>query len=357
MPHIGRQRDDDLGLRRVRVLVVDDSAFMRRAISFLLKTDPEIEVVGTARDGLEALEKIGSLDPDLITLDIEMPRMDGLTALKHIMEEHPLPVLIVSSLTTEGADATLTALELGAVDFIPKDLSCTSLDIVRIRHSLLEKVKAIAKRGLRRSSGRPKILTPPPERKFEVVAIGASTGGPMSLREVLSKLPADLPAGVLVVQHMPPKFTRSLAERLDSTTTFEVREAVDGDEVVPGRVLLAPGGRHMRVRRKGEVEVDEEPVRALYRPSVDELMASVAEHYGPCGIGVMMTGMGCDGRRGMKVLKEKGGYIIAQDEASCVVYGMPKAIVEDGLADAILPLDEIPGYISGLLRGNRSRTC
>ncbi|HDH99898.1 MAG: chemotaxis response regulator protein-glutamate methylesterase [Candidatus Latescibacterota bacterium] len=337
------------GAGRVRVLVVDDSAFMRRAISTVLESDPEIEVVGTAGDGLEALEKVKSLDPDLVTLDIEMPRMDGLTVLKHIMKEHPLPVLMVSSLTTEGADATLTALELGAVDFIPKDLSI-SLDIVRIRHTLLEKVKAIAKRGLRRRAPtEPKILTPPPKRKFEVVAIGVSTGGPMSLQKVLTKLPADLPAGVLVVQHMPPKFTKSLAERLDRLSTFEVREAVDGDEVTPGRVLLAPGGRHLRVRRKGEVEVGEEPFDALYKPSVDELMASVAEHYGPWGIGIIMTGMGHDGRNGIRLLKRKGGYIIAQDEASCVVYGMPRAIVEEGLADAILPLDEIPGHIYRLL--------
>jgi len=337
------------GTGRVRVLVVDDSAFMRRAISAVLETDPEIEVVGTAGDGLEALEKLRSLDPDLVTLDIEMPKMDGLTTLKHIMKEHPLPVLMVSSFTTEGADATLTALELGAVDFIPKDLSM-SLDIVKIRYTLLEKVKAIARRGLRRRApAGPKVLTPPPERKFEVIAIGVSTGGPMSLQKVLTKLPADLPAGVLVVQHMPPKFTKSLAERLDRLSTLEVREAVDGDEVTPGRVLLAPGGRHLRVRRKGEVEVGEEPVDALYKPSIDELMASVAEHYGPWGVGIIMTGMGHDGRSGIRLLKRKGGYVVAQDEASCVVYGMPKAIVEEGLADAILSLDEIPGYISGLL--------
>lgn len=343
---------------RVRVLVVDDSAFMRKAISTMLESDPEIEVVDTARDGLEAIEKVKALNPDLVTLDVEMPRMDGLTALKHIMEEHPLPVLMVSSLTTEGAEATLTALELGAVDFIPKDLSYVSLDIVKIKDSLLEKVKTIARRGLRRIGPMgPKVLTLPPKRKFELVAIGVSTGGPMSLQKILPKFPPDLPAGVLIAQHMPPNFTRPLAERLDKLSPFEVREAEDGDEVVPGRVLLAPGGRHLRVRRRGEVEVDESPVQALYKPSVDELMASVARHYGPWGVGVIMTGMGHDGREGVRLLKEKGGYVIAQDEASCVIYGMPKAVVEEGLADAILPLEKIPEHISKLFPKTKEGTC
>lgn len=337
-------------MSKVRVLVADDSAFMRKVISTMLESDPEIEVVGVARDGLEAVEKAKSLNPDLVTLDIEMPRMNGLAALRHIMEEHPLPVLMVSSLTTEEAEATLTALELGAVDFIPKDLSYVSLDIVKIKDTLLEKVKAIARTGLKRSASSAglRVLVPPTKRRFEVMAIGVSTGGPMSLQKILPQLPSDLPAGVLIAQHMPPKFTKSLAKRLDRLSPFEVKEAEDGDIVQSGRVLIAPGGQHLRIRKKGEVEVGREPKDALYKPSVDELMASVALHYGPWGVGVIMTGMGYDGRDGIKLLKEKGGYVVAQEERSCVVYGMPKAVVEAGLADAVVPLEELPRHLAKL---------
>jgi len=349
--------------KKIKVLVVDDSAFMRKAISVMLESDPEIEVVATARDGAEAIEKIKALKPDIVTLDVEMPRMDGLTALKIIMRDCPLPVLMVSSLTTEGAEATLEALKLGAVDFIPKQLSYVSLDIVKIKDELIQKVKSISNsKFVRRkiykyeieSVGEQKFK--PVQREFELVAIGVSTGGPLALQEVLSKIPADFPSGIVIAQHMPPNFTRLLAERLNSVSEIEVREANDKDVVRSKCALVAQGGKNLIFERNGGnkiVRIVDFP-DTLYKPSVDLMMSSAADIFGDKVLGVIMTGMGKDGLEGLRRVKEKGGYVIAQDEETSVVWGMPKAVVDAGLADSILPLDKIGEAISKIVlkRGN-----
>ncbi len=346
----------------ISVVVVDDSAFMRKALSTMLQNDPEIRVVGMARNGEEGLEMIRRLDPDVVTLDIEMPRMDGLTALRHIMMEMPRPVLMISSLTTDGAEATLKALELGAVDFIPKQLSRVSLEIVKIEENLRAKVKEIAKRRSR--FGRPRRRTEAPVRKRaphaelsgsphrDVVAIGVSTGGPPAVQKVLSSLPADFPAGILIAQHMPSAFTGPFAKRLDSVCAIKVKEAESGERFQPGVAYISPGGRHLRLKARGarlDLEVSEEPVEALYKPSANELISSVAEAVGRRALAVIMTGMGHDGLEGVRLLKSKGGMALAQSDITCVVYGMPKAIVDAGLADEIVDLDDLgPALESGL---------
>jgi two-component system chemotaxis response regulator CheB len=356
----------------IKVVVVDDSAFMRKALSTMLSKDPEIEVVATARDGEEGLELIRRHQPDVVTLDIEMPRMDGLTALRHIMMEMPRPVLMVSSLTTEGAEATLKAMELGAVDFIPKQLSKVSLDIVKIEDDLRAKVKLIARRRMSHLTSRSPLTarvraagagataggaaapagTERPARPArpggaqtrDLVAIGVSTGGPPAVQKVLSVLPKDFPAGILIAQHMPAAFTGPFAKRLDSVCQITVKEAEDGERLQHGVAYVAPGGKHLRIDQKVsriEVRVVEEPREALYKPSASVLFDSVAAGVGRRGLGVVLTGMGSDGLDGMRVLKAKGGRALAQSDSTCVVYGMPKAIVDAGLADEIVDIDEM----------------
>lgn len=352
----------------ITVVVVDDSAFMRKALSSMLEGDPEIEVVGTARDGEEGLEKIRQLKPDVVTLDIEMPRMDGLTALRHIMMESPRPVLMVSSLTTEGAEATLKAMELGAVDFIPKQLSRVSLDIVKIEADLRAKVKNVARRKLRPIRPQRKIelvvhpvaaaakvaeaipLKRAPMR--DVVAIGVSTGGPPAIQKLLSRLPGNFPGCILIAQHMPQAFTGPFAKRLDAICQITVKEAEPGDRVQPGMAFVAPGGRHLLIDQKVsriDLLVSDEPRDALYKPSANVLISSVARGVGKRGVGVILTGMGSDGLEGIRDLKQKSGYILAQDDASCVVYGMPKAIVDAGLADEVLDIDDMSQAIMNAL--------
>ncbi|MGE4291319.1 MAG: chemotaxis response regulator protein-glutamate methylesterase [Desulfovibrio sp.] len=345
----------------IKVLVVDDSAFMRKAISTMLEKDPEIRVVGSARDGEEGLEQTRKLEPDVITMDIEMPRMDGLTALRHIMMEMPRPVLMVSSLTTEGAQDTLKAMELGAVDYIPKQLSRVSLDIIKIEDDLIAKVKSVARRKVFRPSARPR-ATPLPRPVFDlpqvagsrlavrrdVVAIGVSTGGPPAVQSILTALPADFPAGILIAQHMPRAFTGPFAQRLDGVCKIRVKEAEDGETFTVGTAYVAPGGRHMILEQRVsriDVRVVDEPVEALYKPSANVLMQSVAKAVGRRGLGIILTGMGNDGKEGIAELKSKGGRILAQSDETCVVYGMPKAIVEAGLSDAIIDLDDMPRAI------------
>lgn len=344
----------------IKVVVVDDSAFMRKALSTMLAKDPEINVVATARDGEEGLEMIRRHQPDVVTMDIEMPRMDGLTALRHVMMEMPRPVLMVSSLTTEGAESTLKAMELGAVDFIPKQLSKVSLDIVKIEDDLRAKVKLIAHRHLghltraipasRRPAPaaaerptRPKTRpTGSPTR--DVVAIGVSTGGPPAVQKVLSVLPGNFPAGILIAQHMPAAFTGPFAKRLDGVCRIAVKEAEDGERLQPGVAYVAPGGKHLRIDQKIsriDVRVVEEPREALYKPSASVLFDAVAQGVGRRALGVVLTGMGSDGLEGMRVLKGKGGRALAQSDSTCVVYGMPKAIVDAGLADEIVDIDDM----------------
>ncbi|MBI5575310.1 MAG: chemotaxis response regulator protein-glutamate methylesterase [Deltaproteobacteria bacterium] len=344
----------------VRVLIVDDSAFMRSALGKMLSSDPEVEVAGTARDGLDALDKVVQLKPDLVTMDVEMPRMDGIEALRRIMASNPVPVIMVSSLTMAGAKATLEALEIGAVDFIPKNLSDLSINIVNIREILLEKVKQIGRRRIvpprRFTAVRPEASPPRPdpsgyriERRIGIVAIGTSTGGPKALQEVLPKLPKEFPVPVVVVQHMPPAFTGPFAERLNELCRVSVKEAEEGESLKPGVVFVAPGRGHMSIRkgRTGEcvVSVSENRPDLIYRPSADVMLASVAEVFPGRALGVILTGMGNDGEKGMRAIKSGGGRTIAEDESTCVVYGMSRSVVEAGLADKVVPLQEVAGEI------------
>ncbi len=346
----------------VRVLVVDDSPFMRKALSTMLGSDPGIKVVGTASDGCEAVEKVSELKPDIITMDVEMPRMDGIEALKRIMRETPLPVVMVSALTVEGAMVTLHALELGAVDFIPKNLSGSSMDIVRIREVLKEKIKHLGRKGLVRASHAPAMAHSTAAAlhgmvqpvctngaKADIVAIGASTGGPKVLQQIIPSLPKNLPVPVLISQHMPPNFTKPFAERLDQISEISVKEAEDGEVIESGVVYIAPGRGHMRVARgmpRPAISIGEGG-DFIYRPSVDALMVSVAGQFQRRAVGVILTGMGNDGLVGLKGVKSVGGRVIAQDEKTCVIYGMPKAVVEAGIADNVLPAEEIPHAILG----------
>jgi len=346
----------------IKVLVVDDSAFMRKALTSILQEDPEIKVIGTARDGVEAIQMIQDLKPDIVTMDVEMPRKDGITALREIMQKCPVPVIMVSSLTTEGAKVTLEALEVGAVDFIPKNLAELSVNIVKIKGMLIEKIKTIGKRGIikRRPIAKPaetKIETPKveipkvrvtTERKVGIVSIGTSTGGPKALQEIIPKLPKDFPVPIVIAQHMPPNFTKPFAERLDQLSQLSVKEAEEGETIKPGIVYIAPGRGHMRLKRRGIetlVNISEDKEEFIYRPSVDALMLSVADCFPGRSLGVILTGMGNDGAKGCKKIKENGGRIFAQNEESCVVYGMPRAVIEAGIADKVVSLEEMAGEI------------
>jgi two-component system chemotaxis response regulator CheB len=347
----------------IKVVVVDDSAFMRKAISTMLKNDPHIEVVAVARNGEEGLEMVRKFDPDVVTMDIEMPKMDGLTALKHIMMEMPRPVIMVSSLTTEGAEATLKAMEYGAVDFIPKQFSMVSLEIVKIEDELRSKVKSVARkknnlRVLRRIKKKAPVTTIKGFDKKkstlvrDIVAVGVSTGGPPVVQKILSELPGDFPACILIAQHMPGSFTGPFARRLNEASQLTVKEAESGDVIKPGHVFVAPGGQHLKIDQKVsriDVVVTQEPRDALYKPSADVLMSSVAKGVGRRGLGVILTGMGHDGLIGIRELKQRGGKTIAQNEDSCVVYGMPKAIVDENLADVVTDVDHMAETIVSML--------
>jgi two-component system, chemotaxis family, protein-glutamate methylesterase/glutaminase len=340
--------------KRVRVLVVDDSALMRKLIPIILERDPDIEVVGTAMDGAFALRKIAELQPDVVTLDLEMPRMDGIETLRMIMRSAPLPVIVFSTHSREGAYSTFKALALGAIDFVakPKDAAAGHLD--PIAFELSEKIK-VAKRasGTKkipaldaeppRAAKRKSCPVVPPNR---IIAIGISTGGPNALQYLFSQIPADLPVSFVVVQHMPEGFTDMFARRLDECCALDVQEAKSGDLLIAGRVLICPGNRHMMVRRmpRGEMIVlsDTPPING-HRPSVDVLFHSVAQEFGPTAVGILMTGMGEDGAEGLGAIKAAGGMAIAQSEDTCVVSGMPRAAIVKGYPHKILPLEGL-GY-------------
>jgi two-component system chemotaxis response regulator CheB len=330
--------------RKIRVLVVDDSAFVRKAVARMLSEAADIEVVGMAGDGEEGLAKAHDLRPDVVTLDIKMPNLGGLETLERLMAERPVPVLLLSTLTQEGAEVTLRALELGAMDFVDKS-SVEPMSMLSLTRELVEKVRALGHariKGPRR--GRVRRAAPAKEAAAEVVVIAASTGGPSSLQSLVSALPAGFRATVLVVQHIPRGFTRSLAERLDARSAIPVREATDGDLVEPGRVIIAPAGIHTRLRRRGarvRIVLDEEPRDALHRPSADVLMASAASVFGPRTVGVVLTGMGSDGTEGLRAIKAAGGHTLAESEETCVIYGMPKAAVAAGVVSRIVPLDRM----------------
>jgi len=339
----------------IRVLVVDDSAFVRQALSRMLGAAPDIEVVGTAVDGKDGWEKALDLRPDVVTLDVKMPRMDGLEALRRIMADCPTAVLLLSSQTKEGAEVTLRGLELGAMDFVDKSRVQGHMNLLSLSEELQAKVRALAsvpRARLQavtavRETGL-KTLPAHHAARAQIVVIGTSTGGPPALQAIIPRLPEALPCAVLVVQHMPVGFTRSLAERLDGRSVVPVREAADGDLVVRGSVLVAPAGRHMKVRRRGQdtrVWLDDEPRSALHRPSVDVLMASVAKAYGEHAMGIVLTGMGSDGVEGLRAIRDAGGMTLAESEETCVIYGMPKAAVEAGVVDRSVPLTRVADEI------------
>ena len=374
----------------VKVLVVDDSGFFRRRVSEILSADPTIKVIGTASNGKEAIDQALALKPDVITMDYEMPMMDGITAVRHIMQRCPTPVLMFSSLTHEGARVTLDALDAGAVDFLPKNFEDISRNPQKVKQMLCEKVHTISRSNRRSTSysapalhaptpvatPRPALggfvapapvtasaparttpiasraappaapTSPPPKRKaYKLVAIGTSTGGPVALQRVLTQLPGNFPAPIVLVQHMPAAFTKAFAERLDKLCRISVKEAEDGDILRPGLALLAPGGKQMMIDGRGAVRILPGDERLNYKPCVDITFGSAAKSYGDKVLAVVLTGMGADGREGARLLKQSGSNVWAQDEASCVIYGMPMAIVKANLADAVYSLDEIGKHL------------
>jgi two-component system, chemotaxis family, protein-glutamate methylesterase/glutaminase len=336
---------------KIRVLIIDDSRFVRQAVARMLGAAPDIEVVGQAADGREGLARALVLRPDVVTLDIQMPRMGGLETLERLMAEAPVPVILLSSLTSEGADVTLRGLELGAMDFVDKSTTQGQMNILNLAAELQAKVRALAGAPLRRAASPASPLAAThkaPSRGAEVVVIGASTGGPTALQTVIPRLPRDLGAAVLVVQHIPVGFTRSLAERLAVRSVLPVREAQHGERVAPGQVLIAPAGQHMKLEARGAAAVvvlDDEPRSSLHCPSADVLMASVAGVFGARAVGVVLTGMGSDGTEGLRAIRRAGGYTLAESEESCVIYGMPKAAIEAGVVDRAVALPQIADAI------------
>ena len=341
---------------RIRVLVVDDSALMRKLIPAILARDASIEVVGTAMDGAFALKKIEELQPDVVTLDLEMPRMDGMETLRLIMRRAPMPVILFSTHTKEGGYATLKALALGAVDFVAKPKDAAAGRLEEIADQLIAKIK-VAKRASGRKLPPAVVVDDPPALKKgsraplpprRVIAIGISTGGPNALQYVLAQIPADFQSTILIVQHMPEGFTEMFAKRLDECCALEVHEARSGDLLLAGRVLICPGNRHMMVRRmpRGDMAVlsDGPPVNG-HRPSADVLFHSVAQEFALTAVGVLMTGMGDDGSEGLGAIKAAGGMTIAQSEETCVVSGMPKAAILKGYANKIIPLDGLASFL------------
>ena len=345
---------------KIRVLIVDDSAVVRRTLSEVLSSDPEIEVIGTASDPFVAAERIREQTPDVITLDIEMPRMDGLTFLQKIMSQHPIPVVICSSLAEEGAQSTLRALEYGAVDIITKPRMGSKQFLEESRITLCQSVKAAAAAQIRllrpSHTVQPKLTADAilstathamAETTEKVVAIGASTGGTEALKVLLEALPSDAP-GIVIVQHMPELFTRAFANRLDGLCDITVKEAESNDSVIRGRALIAPGNHHLLLKRSGAryyVDVKDGPLVCRHRPSVDVLFRSAARYAGQNAVGVILTGMGDDGASGMLEMKQAGAVTIAQDEATCVVFGMPKEAIKRSAVDKVLPLHAVAGAI------------
>ncbi len=356
----------------VKVLVVDDSGFFRRRVSEILSSDPNIQVVGTATNGREAIDQVLALKPDVITMDYEMPMMDGITAVRQIMQRCPTPVLMFSSLTHEGARVTLDALDAGAVDYLPKNFEDISRNPDKVKQLLCEKVHTVSRSNRRystfcgstgsaaptsprspgaalatpRSPGAvaapaPARAVAPKRKAYKLVAIGTSTGGPVALQRVLTQLPASFPAPIVLIQHMPAAFTKAFADRLDKLCRIRVKEAEDGDVLRPGLALLAPGGKQMMIDGRGAVRILPGDDRLNYKPCVDVTFGSAAKSFHDKVLAVVLTGMGADGREGARLLKQSGSQVWAQDEASCVIYGMPMAVVKANLSDAVYGLDDI----------------
>lgn len=352
-------------MSKVKVLVVDDSAFMRKLITNFLSESPQIEVVGTAKNGKEALEKVALLKPDVVTLDVEMPVMNGLEALKQLMKNHPLPVVMLSSTTTEGAENTITAMQYGAIDFVAKPSGVISLDLYKVKEELINKVLLASRANVRaisldntgeiRKHQRIRTFYDRKNQRKKIVCIGTSTGGPRALQQVLTKLPENIAAPIMVVQHMPKGFTKSLAQRLDSLSLIAVKEAEDGETLQNGTAYIAPGGFHLLVHQeKGALTacVEQSPPRNGHRPSVDVLFESVSALTDYEKIAVIMTGMGSDGTAGLQRLKESGNTkVIAEDETTAVVFGMPKAAIQANVVDIVVPLEQIAEMIAKYVEG------
>ena len=350
----------------IRVLVVDDSAFMRKLIIQIIQADPELEVAGYARNGKDALEKLERLEVDVVTLDVEMPVMNGLDTLEHIMKTKPLPVVMVSSQTRKGSETTMKALALGAVDFIAKPsgqpTGAHDFDVIAAEVTQKVRLAATAKIQVEEPRVRPVVSKPPVLPTFDrpatkvadkLVIIGSSTGGPKALEGVFSSIPANLPAGIVVVQHMPKDFTRSFAERLDSLFPFPVKEAANGDLVENGKVLIAPGDYHLVINNDRRVQLNQDERVMFLRPAIDVTMENLPSIYGKKILGVILTGMGRDGAKGMAGIKQAGGITIAQDRATSTIYSMPRVVAEEGNADYILPLDMIGKTITDLISAMR----
>ncbi|MDD3267764.1 MAG: chemotaxis response regulator protein-glutamate methylesterase [Syntrophomonadaceae bacterium] len=356
-------------MTKIKVLIVDDSAFMRKVISDIINSDAGMEVIGKAKNGSEAVLKVKELQPDVITMDVEMPEMDGLSALGKIMATNPVPIIMLSSLTKSGAEQTFKALQLGAVDFIPKPSGQISLDIVTIKEEIVKKIKIAAgtKKKLQNFNSMPEFVAKKvaaPVRKTidlnkelnKLVLIGTSTGGPKALHQVIPRFPASIEAGILVVQHMPPGFTKSLADRLDSLSEIRVKEAEQGEKVLPGCAYIAPGDFHLTVARPKKdaarelfINLDKSLPRGGLRPAVDVMLESVADQFWSHMVCVIMTGMGHDGAAALGLIKAKNGRIIAEHQSSCIVYGMPKAAVETGMVDKVVPLSDISEEVLRML--------
>ncbi|HUL65148.1 MAG TPA: chemotaxis response regulator protein-glutamate methylesterase [Burkholderiaceae bacterium] len=341
-------------MSKIRVLIIDDSALVRSLLMEMINREPDLEAIGAAPDPLIAREMIRALSPDVLTLDIEMPKMDGLDFLERLMRLRPIPVVMVSTLTERGADATMRALELGAVDFIAKPRLGIAAGLGALAHDICEKIRIAARVRMRRHISAPlPVVADKPEKPKQaafsrvstekLIVIGASTGGTEAIREVLQQLPADSPA-VLITQHMPAGFTRSFAARLNGLCRITVSEAVDGERVLPGHAYIAPGDHHLRLAKSGAnymVAIDASPPVNRHRPSVEVLFKSVAALAGPNALGVMLTGMGSDGARAMLEMKHAGSFNIAQDEATSIVFGMPREAIACGAVDEVLPLQKI----------------
>jgi len=341
----------------IRVIVVDDSSFMRSILTRMLEKDKDIKVVETAANGEEAIDKIERAKPDVVTLDIEMPVMNGIEALTKIMATNPVPVIVLSALTREGAEVTMEALNLGACDFMTKDISDGPLGMASKEAELIGKVKDVAKRKfsflVRRLEllKRPVLISRDKRSKHAVLSIGASTGGPPALQHILTSFPQNFPVPIVIAQHMPKLFTQSFARRLNGLSQIEVKEAEDKEPLRPGLALIAPGDVHMGLKKNGkDITVDfVKDAQYVYRPSVDHLMFSTAQIYDSSAIGVILTGMGNDGLVGLKELKRRNGFVIAQDEETCVVFGMPKAVINANIADVVLPIERISEEIIRVL--------
>jgi two-component system chemotaxis response regulator CheB len=347
--------------KTIRVLVADDSAFMRKVLASMINADPQLEVIGEARDGREAVQQAETLAPDVISMDINMPQMDGLQATEAIMARNPRPIVIVSSESRAGAETTLRSLELGAIDFVPKPSSGVDLDMNSVREELTRKLKMAARVRVVRTATRSRLqeeiaasaprvepagpararLESAPAGKFPVVVLAASTGGPATLMRFVPEFPRDFPGAVFLVQHMPASFTAQFAEQLKQVAQMEVKEAEMGEMVQPGRLYVCPGSHHLRLTQTGRVTLEDGPRVNGYKPCADLALESAAQFAGPMAIAVVMTGMGNDASQGVKQVKAAGGYVLAQDESTCVIFGMAAEAIKTGAVDQVLPIESL----------------